>query len=163
MGAGKSGGGARVVNVASAAVAKVKLENFPPPKASFFCYPVSKAMNILHAKEIQRREGGAGVSAFSAHPEQVMTGIFHARNSLLWSCFRSFVRCTNSRTIQDAAATQLYCALCPDLTEASSSQGGGFFVRCKRKPDKGDLADVDKQKALYDKTLGVLAAFLTFS
>lgn len=157
---------ARVVNLASDVMGKasIKLASFPPAKASFFAYPLSKLCNILHALELHRREVSNGVTVVAVHPGSVMTNIFNAKQkSCLWAIARCCVRTCNKRTVEQAASTQVYCAVCPagygehhSNADNRESVGGRFFANCKPLRLAGDAVDEGKQRALYDRTAEVL-------
>ena len=148
----------RIVNLASNVMGggvRIKLDAFPPAKATFFAYPISKLCNIMHALALHRREAKNGVSVVAVHPGQVMTNIFNARQkSCLWATARCCVRCCNNRTVGQAASTQLYCAAWPDLGRGCAD--GAFYAAGKSLVLKGDAADVEKQEALYDVTRELL-------
>ena len=86
-----------------------------------------------------------------------MTGIFNASDSLLWRCMRAFTKCTNRRTIENAAVTQVYCAVEPNLL---SNGGSTFFVDCKPVAIKGSAADEYLCEALYQRTREIVREFL---
>ena len=71
----KAAAPSRIVNVASVAhemaPSPMTPEQFPPPAATYgewSNYGISKFSNVLHAKQIQRLHGDAGITAVSVHP-----------------------------------------------------------------------------------------------
>ena len=97
----------------------------PPPCAAARSYGSSKLANVWHARELQRRYGGQGLTVVSLHPGNiastslgrylglgtVLTMIRHLTPSAVWMLLTS----DTNKTVPQGVATSVYCALAPAL------------------------------------------------
>jgi NAD(P)-dependent dehydrogenase (short-subunit alcohol dehydrogenase family) len=84
----------------------------------FVAYGDSKLANILFAKALARRLAGTGVTAFSLHPGVIPTGLskhFGLAGKLYRALGGLFLK-----SIAQGAATTVFAATAPELTEAHS-------------------------------------------
>lgn len=89
-------------------------------------YGNSKVCQILHAVELNKRlqEQGSKVTAYSLHPGAILTNLFQHVRVIYWLCFfLTFL----FKTVQQGAATTLFCAIHPSVEHYS----GGFFKDCR--------------------------------
>ena len=88
-------------------------------------YGQAKLCNVLMAKELQRRYGEQGLTAYSLHPGTfVPTAI--GRNSLLAKVLIQVVR-PFTKSLGQGAATSVLCAARPEV----GSFGGEYFSNCR--------------------------------
>jgi len=97
-------------------------------------YALSKCSNILFAREVQRRYGGDGVLAVSAHPGVIGATGLSEEVQMDWDTVR--LMATNMATpswfmneiksIEQGAATTLRCVAMP----RDEVQGGHYYVNC---------------------------------
>jgi retinol dehydrogenase 12 len=81
-------------------------------------YAVSKLCNVLFSQELARRTAGSGVHTYALHPGVVASDIWRR---VPWPV-RPFVT-RNMLTVEQGAATSLYCATSP----AVASDSGLFY------------------------------------
>ena len=119
----------RIVNVSSAAHTRVKqidwsvLERRTTPRRSTFPdYAVTKLMNVLHAKELARRLGGARVTTYALHPGAVASNIWRSLPQPLQWLMKRFMLSNEA-----GAETPLYCATAPEL----AARSGRYYDRCR--------------------------------
>ena len=140
---------ARVVIVASKAHRLVK--NFDLDKAresgSYVAmqeYAVSKAMNIIFARELGRRLEGSGVTTYSLHPGVVASQIWRRiPQPFRWLVTRKMI--TNA----EGARTSLFCATDPTLAEES----GHYYDKCERKAPNPPADDDTLAVELWDRSM----------
>lgn len=118
---------ARVVNVASDAHYQAKGIDFGRLRrrtrgiTGMPEYAVSKLCNVLFAQELARRLAGSGVTAYALHPGVVASDI--------WRRVPAPVRPLVTRrmlTVEQGAATSLYCATAP----AEALRSGAYYDNC---------------------------------
>jgi len=148
---------ARVVMVASEShrhPARLDLARFPLEARNFkglTAYGQAKLANVLFANELTRRYQGEGIVANSLHPGTMIgTSIF--RNSLpakvLALALRPF-----TKSIEQGAATTVYCATAPELTDT----GGQYFRDCKPHSMSQGARDAEVAKQLWARTEAFIA------
>lgn len=103
------------------------VEHLSPPPSKFWSmiqYNNSKLCNVLFAHELGRRWLSRGILVFAVHPgNMVSTGI--QRNYWFYRFLFAFVRIF-TKSLQQAAATSVYCATAPELCHLT----GMYFNNC---------------------------------
>ena len=84
-------------------------------------YAVSKLCNVLFSQELARRTAGTGVTTYALHPGVVASDIWRR---VPWPVRPLITR--RMLTVDEGAATSLYCATSPEVAAAS----GLFYDRC---------------------------------
>lgn len=126
----KASAPARIVVVASTAHRHAKKFDFDAltrttrTLTAFPEYSVAKLANILFAAELSRRLEGTGVTTYALHPGVVASDVWR---SVPWPFDKLMKRFMI--TTEQGAATSLYCATEPSLTNES----GLYYDDCKRK------------------------------
>jgi NAD(P)-dependent dehydrogenase (short-subunit alcohol dehydrogenase family) len=121
---------ARIVNVASVAhysAPGIDFEAVRAPTRSFTGmreYSVSKLANVLHAQELARRLGGAGVCAYALHPGTVASDVWRR---VPWPLRPLMKRRMISP--EQGARTSVYCASAPEV----AGESGQYYDDCRRK------------------------------
>lgn len=119
---------ARIVTVASRAHFKaetVDWDSLRRPTKSRTGYPeyaVSKLANVLFSSELARRLAGSGVSTYSLHPGVVASDVWR---KVPWP-FRPLIK-LSMISVQEGAATTLYCATSPKVTHET----GLYYDQCQ--------------------------------
>lgn len=140
---------ARVVMVSSEShrhPARLDFARFPlrPDRYSpLIAYGQAKLCNVLFANELTRRHQHEGICASSLHPgTMVGTSIFRDSTAakLLALAMRPFVK-----SIEQAAATSVYCATAPEL----EGRGGLYFADCKERRMSDGAADAATAAGLW--------------
>src|SRR6516165_10347530 len=91
-------------------------------------YAVSKLCNVLFSQELARRTAGTGVTTYALHPGVVASDIWRR---VPWPVRPLITR--RMLTVDEGAATSLYCATSPDVAQDS----GKFYDKCaKRAPSR---------------------------
>jgi NAD(P)-dependent dehydrogenase (short-subunit alcohol dehydrogenase family) len=91
-------------------------------------YGVSKLCNVLFSQELARRTAGSGVTTYALHPGVVASDIWRR---VPWPIRPLMTR--RMLTVDQGAATSLYCATSPDVAQDS----GKFYEKCaERAPSK---------------------------
>ena len=91
-------------------------------------YAVSKLCNVLFSAELARRTAGSGVTTYALHPGVVASDIWRR---VPWPVRPLMLR--RMLTVDQGAATSLYCATSPDVAQDS----GKFYEKCaERAPSK---------------------------
>jgi NAD(P)-dependent dehydrogenase (short-subunit alcohol dehydrogenase family) len=125
---------ARVINTASVGntFGHVDLDDLENARnySAFRSYGTAKLMNILHAKELQRRYGEAGVNAASFHPGVVATGFARDGKGPVAFLYNSFTKIFLISP-QRGADTLVWLAA---GEPGCDWQGGGYYA--KRKPGR---------------------------
>ena len=129
--------GARVVVVASSAMGMATLTpaledlNWKQRKHSGFrSYGDSKLMNLMFARELNRRHQKNGIVANALHPGVIATEL--ARDQSLPFMAMGIFMLPFMKSVPRGAATSVYVASSPDYAE----QGGLYFSDCQeKKPD----------------------------
>jgi retinol dehydrogenase-12 len=84
-------------------------------------YAVSKLANVLFSQELARRSAGTGVTTYALHPGVVASDIWRR---VPWPVRPLMTR--RMLSVDEGAATSLYCATSPEVAEAS----GLFYDKC---------------------------------
>ena len=91
-------------------------------------YAVSKLSNVLFTQELARRADGRGVTTYALHPGVVASDIWRR---VPWPVRPLMLR--RMLTVDQGAATSLYCATSPDVAQDS----GKFYEKCaERAPSR---------------------------
>jgi len=79
-------------------------------------YGVSKLANVLHASELNRRNQASVVTAYSVHPGGVLETPLARISMPSWMRSSAIfaAKAIGLKSIQQGAATQVYCAFSPD-------------------------------------------------
>ncbi len=127
-------GAARIVTVASRAHVRVKLgpggvdwEALRQPtrtRTGFAEYGFSKLANVWFNAELARRLAGSAVRCHALHPGVVASDVWRR---VPWP-IRPLIK-WRMLSVEEGAATTLYCATSPDL----DSHSGGYYDRCRSK------------------------------
>ncbi|XP_068150607.1 WW domain-containing oxidoreductase [Drosophila tropicalis] len=112
--------------------ANLPLENLsvnhlsPPPEKywSMMAYNNAKLCNVLFAQELAQRWKQRGISVFSVHPGNMVSTDL-SRNYWFYRLLFAIVR-PFTKSLQQAAATTIYCATANELTGLS----GLYFNNC---------------------------------
>jgi NAD(P)-dependent dehydrogenase (short-subunit alcohol dehydrogenase family) len=135
---------ARVVNVSSDAhrSARINFDDLQSRKRyqGFRAYGMSKLANVLFTYELDRRRKGTDVKVNAVHPGFVASN-FGQNNGGVVGFFMKRIVPWFGRTVEEGAATSVYCASSPEI-EGSS---GCYFVDSK--PVKSSSASYDKATA----------------
>ena len=125
---------ARIVTVASRAhirVSGIDFDAVTKPtigKAGLPEYGVSKLANVLFSAELARRLAGTGVTTYSLHPGVVASDVWRE----LPQPFRALAKLFMI-SVEEGAATTLYCATSPDV----SNETGLYYDKCRvKEPSK---------------------------
>ncbi len=127
----EAGVGGRVVLVSSEGHKSPRTldwENFPQAREGFApmaAYGQAKLCNILHAKELQRRYGERGISAYSLHPGTLVPTAI-GRHSLVARLLIQAIR-PFTKSLGQGAATSVLCAVHPAVADL----GGEYFSDCR--------------------------------
>ena len=84
-------------------------------------YAVSKLANVLFSQELARRTGGTGVTTYALHPGVVASDIWRR---VPWPVRPLVTR--RMLSVQDGAATTLYCATSAEV----AGDSGLFYDKC---------------------------------
>ena len=84
-------------------------------------YAVSKLCNVLFSQELARRAAGTGVTTYALHPGVVASDIWRR---VPWPVRPLMTR--RMLSVDEGAATSLFCATSPEVAEAS----GRFYDKC---------------------------------
>eukprot|EP00668_Euglena_longa_P041112 GGOE01054099.1.p2 GENE.GGOE01054099.1~~GGOE01054099.1.p2 ORF type:complete len:368 (+),score=150.41 GGOE01054099.1:1627-2730(+) len=134
--ASKPGADVRVVTLSSVGSTLVKScdldKLIPPPKETYHGvseYGISKAMNLLHSRELQKRFGPDNITCAAVHPGVIHTGLLRESNpdtALLYEAcfFKPF-----HKNVPMGSATHMYCTVSPDLPR-QVREGHCFFYNC---------------------------------
>jgi NAD(P)-dependent dehydrogenase (short-subunit alcohol dehydrogenase family) len=91
-------------------------------------YAVSKLANVAFSAELARRTAGTGVTTCALHPGVVASDIWRR---VPWPVRPLMTR--RMLTVEQGAATSLYCATSPELAQVS----GRFYDKCaEREPSR---------------------------
>jgi retinol dehydrogenase 12 len=106
-------------------------------------YAVSKLCNVLFSAELSRRLAGTGVTTYALHPGVVASDIWRR---VPWPVRPLITR--RMLTVDQGAATSLYCATAPELAAAS----GLFYDKCAQRPASA-VATAELGAALWDRSV----------
>jgi retinol dehydrogenase 12 len=87
-------------------------------------YAVSKLCNVLFSQELARRTAGTGVTTYALHPGVVASDIWRR---VPWPVRPLVTR--RMLSVDEGAATPLYCATSPDVAKDS----GLFYDKCAQR------------------------------
>ena len=91
-------------------------------------YAVSKLCNVLFSQELARRTADTGVTTYALHPGVVASDIWRR---VPWPVRPLMTR--RMLTVDEGAATSLYCATSPDVAQDS----GKFYDTCAERAPSG--------------------------
>ena len=117
-------------------------------------YAISKCSNVLFARELQRRYGDKGVTAVSAHPGVIETGLFDPNSlpinknwfKLIGYFLDPVFNLVEVKDISQGAATTLRCVSMSD----SEIKGGHYYVNCQDGQETGWLTEAGKLREYED-------------
>src|SRR5580700_486984 len=105
-------------------------------------YAVSKLGNVVFTQELARRVAGTGVTTYALHPGVVASDIWRR---VPWPVRPLMTR--RMLSVDEGAATSLYCATSPEVALAS----GLFYDRCaQREPSRVATAELGRE--LWDRS-----------
>ncbi len=138
-------GGARVVVLSSSAMGMATLTpaledlNWKKRKFNGFrSYGDSKLMNLMFARELNRRQAKNGIVANALHPGVIATEL--ARDQSLPFMLLGIFALPFMKSVPRGAATSVYVATSPDYQQ----RGGLFFSNCQEKKPLHKLAMNDQ-------------------
>lgn len=146
----RAGNGGRVVMVSSEShrtPRKLDFSKLPltgDTYSDFVAYGQAKLCNVLFAKELQRRYGPQGVTAFSLHPGNLIATSI-GRNSLLAKVVIQLVR-PFTKSLAQGAATTVLCAAHPGVADL----GGSYFSNCAPTRSSRESDDPEVAKRLWE-------------
>ena len=126
----KRSGPARIVTVASRAHYRAPgidwqaLRETTKTRAGLPEYSVSKLANVLFSAELARRLVGTGLTTYSLHPGVVASDVWR---TVPWP-IRPLIK-LRMLTVEQGAATTLYCATSPEV----AGQSGEYYDNCRVK------------------------------
>jgi len=149
----KAAPGARIVNVSSIAHNRGAIQwddiNFnKTPYDSSKAYAQSKLANILFTKELAKRLGGSGVTAYALHPGVVATELWRHMgdtNGCIGSLVAGFVSWL-CKTPEAGAQTSIFCAVDESITD----QSGRYYSDCKEKRPKPQAENMEDARRLWE-------------
>jgi len=116
------GAEARIVILSSAACVlckNISVDQFIPPAKEDYTgtaeYGISKALNLFHCRELQRRCKESGVLCCAVHPGIINTGLTQEKNPSTTLLYESILFRWMHKSIPQGAATQMYCTLSKDV------------------------------------------------
>ena len=151
----KTSAPARIVVVASHAHRRPKTFDFSTLQqdtktfSGFPEYGVAKLSNVLFAAELARRLKGTGVTTYSLHPGVVATNVWRAVPWPFDHLIKHFMI-----SEEEGAATSLYCALSPEVSE----QSGLYYEECQLKEPSAMAQDTTLAARLWKESETWLAA-----
>jgi retinol dehydrogenase 12 len=113
-------------------------------------YAVSKLCNVLFSQELARRTAGTGVHSYALHPGVVASDIWRR---VPWPVRPMVTR--NMLSVEQGAATSLYCATSPSVAEDS----GLFYQSCARR-DPSPVATPELGAELRERSEAWTAAYV---
>lgn len=143
-------GAGRIVNVSSLAHYRTKRldwEALCAPTRHFTGQPeyaVSKLCNVLHAAELARRITGQNIRTYALHPGVIATEIWRAVPWPIRPVIKRFMG-----TLEEGAATPLYCATSP----AVAGESGLYYDRCRAVPPSPLAQDPELARELFQRSL----------
>jgi WW domain-containing oxidoreductase len=142
--------GGRVVMVSSTSHKSPRQLDFSrlPQKregySDMVAYGQAKLCNVLFAKELQRRFGERGITAFALHPGTLVAteiGRHSAFAKILIQIVRPF-----TKSLGQGAATSVLCAAHPAVAEL----GGEYFSDCALERASREACDPEVAKRLWE-------------
>jgi retinol dehydrogenase-12 len=98
-------------------------------------YAVSKLANVLFSRELARRTDGTGLTCYALHPGVVASDIWRR---VPWPVRPLVTR--RMLSVEDGAATSLYCATSPEVAQDSGLFYDACAVRAASRVATGELA-----------------------
>eukprot|EP00405_Crypthecodinium_cohnii_P014177 CAMPEP_0206445194 /NCGR_PEP_ID=MMETSP0324_2-20121206/15358_1 /ASSEMBLY_ACC=CAM_ASM_000836 /TAXON_ID=2866 /ORGANISM="Crypthecodinium cohnii, Strain Seligo" /LENGTH=375 /DNA_ID=CAMNT_0053913353 /DNA_START=93 /DNA_END=1220 /DNA_ORIENTATION=+ len=133
----RSTGEARIIilsSVGSTLCKSLDLTKWIPPLEQHYNgaaeYGISKALNLFHCRELQRRCAESGILCCAVHPGVIKTGLTREGNSDSTVLYDSILFKWMHKTVPQGAATQVYCCISPDI-EKQINDGAFFWYNCK--------------------------------
>ncbi|KAK2834809.1 hypothetical protein Q7C36_015510, partial [Tachysurus vachellii] len=126
---------------------KVDLALLSPPKKEYWsmlAYNRAKLCNILFSSELHRRLSPHGVTSNAVHPGNMMYTSIHRSwwlMTFLFNLARPF-----TKSMQQGAATTVYCAVAPEL----EGLGGMYFNNCFRCLPSAQAQDPSSALSLWE-------------
>ena len=111
-------------------------------------YAVSKLCNVLFSAELARRTADTGVTTYALHPGVVASDIWRR---VPWPVRPLMTR--RMLTVDQGAATSLYCATSPDVAQDS----GLFYDKCAQRAPSA-VATGELGRELWDRSEAWTAA-----
>jgi NAD(P)-dependent dehydrogenase (short-subunit alcohol dehydrogenase family) len=96
---------------------------------------VSKLANVLFSHELARRTDGTGLTCYALHPGVVASDIWRR---VPWPVRPLVTR--RMLSVEDGAATSLYCATSPEVAQDSGLFYDACAVRAASRVATGELA-----------------------
>lgn len=146
---------ARIVTVASRAhyqASRIPWDHLQQPARSLTgmgAYAVSKLGNVLFSRTLSQRLTGTGVTTYSLHPGVVATDIWR---SIPWP-FDALAK-RFMITVEEGAATTLYCATAPELASVS----GRYYDSCAEREPSAAAKDDALARELWTRSLAITGA-----
>ena len=144
----KAGAPARIVNVASAAHHRAKMDfddlNLEKSYNTWMGYSISKLENILFSIELARRLEGSGVTANCLHPGGVATNIFGHAGALIK--IATMIARPLLISPEKGAETQIYLATSPNVANIS----GKYFDKCQVATPTAEARNMESARRLWD-------------
>jgi retinol dehydrogenase 12 len=113
-------------------------------------YAVSKLCNVLFSQELARRTAGNGVHSYALHPGVVASDIWRR---VPWPVRPIVTR--NMLSVEQGAATSLYCATSPKV----ASQSGLFYQSCALR-EPSPVATPELGAELWERSEAWTAAYV---
>jgi len=119
--------------------------------AAWGAYGNSKLANILFAREFNKKYSGEGIKAVSVHPGVIETELSRYMG-FMGTLFRFFGR-PFFKSVEQGAATSVYCAVSPDVED----QSGSYFQDCKMASTSHAQINDDMAEKLWKWTEKIIA------
>ncbi|CAK9055750.1 unnamed protein product [Durusdinium trenchii] len=157
-------GEVRVVILSS--LAGASCYNFDPAKIpcpqeeynEFSEYAVSKAVDCLHARHIQKHE--KNIIACAVHPGIIGTGLGGGNRGLTSLLYNGMTMAMFRKPVTKGAATTMYCTVSPDVTE-HSQKGAFFYFNCASQRPRNILgARDDLVEKCHQRQLELVKPFM---
>ncbi|EPB79113.1 hypothetical protein ANCCEY_01752 [Ancylostoma ceylanicum] len=129
-----------------------KLRKLCPTESTEYGYKLyaySKLCNILMAMKLHREENKNGISVYAVHPGMIVTDAL--RGYGLLGKFVKILQRPFAKSLEQGAATSVYCAASPDVLDMS----GRYWESCwdaEASLDAPLARDEELQDALWEKT-----------
>jgi NAD(P)-dependent dehydrogenase (short-subunit alcohol dehydrogenase family) len=144
----KEAGGARIVNVASAAHrgAHIDFDDLQGERsyAAWRAYGRAKLANIMFTYALARRLKGTDVTANALHPGFVASNFGGDAGGLMGVLF-GVAKKLGAVTVDDGAKTPVYLCASPEIAGVS----GQYFDRCKAVASSAASMDITAQERLW--------------
>ena len=114
-------------------------------------YGDSKLMNLMFARELNRRVQGTGIVAQAVHPGVIPTGL--ARDRSLSTMLLGLMFISKMKSVPQGAATTLVAATSPDY----ATQGGLYLADCQTHRDHRLARDPAACRRLWELSEQLIA------